>query len=243
MTNLVGVYVPRKTWISSWMTGGMVEQASSCKANACWLAQWSWATCSNKNAPNPCCNFISCNICALTCCLGHAIHLTQAWMRVCAAELDHELNPNEEWHDLESFKEAIVRVWDSVTSDTQYMQSLYQSMVRRLQHCIANGGDIVDWTAYKGWPWCHCNHTYDYEHMSLQHVVDIVTHVHTCNTTCMYELHMHHAVCNERVVMCLVHPMQTSNTMLLFNACQQGSEWMQLEKTTNVVLSTYRCKP
>ena len=155
----------------------------------------------------------------------------------------YDSNPNEEWHDLESFKEAIVRVWDSVISDTQYMQSLYQSMVRRLQHCIANGGDIVDWTAYKGWPWCHCNHTYDYEHMSLQHVVDIVTHVHTCNTTCMYELHMHHAVCNERVVMCLVHPMQTSNNMLLFNACQQGSGWMQLVKTTNVVLSTYRCKP
>ena len=178
----------------------MVGQASSCKANACWLAQWSWATCSNKNAQNPCCNFST-----LQHMCPHVLpwpcnSLDQAWMRVCD-RAHHDSNPNEEWHDLESFKEAIVRVWDSVTSDTQYMQSLYQSMVRRLQHCIANGGDIVDWTAYKGWPWCHCNHTYDYEHMSLQHVVDIVTHVthatqHACmNYTCTVQFAMREWSC------------------------------------------------
>ena len=54
------------------------------------------------------------------------------------------LNQDEERHDLESFKEAIVRIWESVTSDTQYLQSLYQSMPGRLQQCIATDGDIVD---------------------------------------------------------------------------------------------------
>jgi hypothetical protein len=53
-------------------------------------------------------------------------------------------NHDEVWHELESFRVAIVRVWKSVTSHTQYLHNLYQSMPGWLQQCIAIDGDIVD---------------------------------------------------------------------------------------------------
>jgi hypothetical protein len=40
---------------------------------------------------------------------------------------------------------------------TQYMQSLYHFMVKRLQQCIAIGGNLVDGTACEDWPWSHCD--------------------------------------------------------------------------------------
>jgi hypothetical protein len=60
--------------------------------------------------------------------------------------VQYHLNHDEEWHDLESFKQAVVRAWEGVTLDTQYLQtpSLFQSMHGRLQQCIASDGGIVD---------------------------------------------------------------------------------------------------
>jgi hypothetical protein len=35
-----------------------------------------------------------------------------------SSRVQYHVNHDEEWHDLESFKQAIGRVWESVTSDT-----------------------------------------------------------------------------------------------------------------------------
>jgi hypothetical protein len=50
----------------------------------------------------------------------------------------------QHWLGHEDFHQAIVRAWESVTSDTQYLQNLYQIMPGKLQQCIATDGDIVD---------------------------------------------------------------------------------------------------
>lgn len=47
------------------------------------------------------------------------------------------------WHDLESFEKAIVVAWESVTSDADTRQTLFNSMPRRLKECINTGGELV----------------------------------------------------------------------------------------------------
>lgn len=47
------------------------------------------------------------------------------------------------WHDLASFKDAIMKAWTSATSDPEYRANLFNSMRGRLEKCIANGGDVV----------------------------------------------------------------------------------------------------
>jgi hypothetical protein len=42
-------------------------------------------------------------------------------------------------HLKECIKQAIVRAWEGVPPDTQYLQSLFQSMPGRLQQCIGQG--------------------------------------------------------------------------------------------------------
>jgi transposase len=60
------------------------------------------------------------------------------------ARIEYHLNNEGEWTDLASFKEEIMRIWTSVTSDPEYRANLFNSMRGRLDQCIANGGDVVD---------------------------------------------------------------------------------------------------
>jgi transposase len=57
--------------------------------------------------------------------------------------VEFHLRRDYTWHDLESFKAALTQAWQSVTSDKEYRQNLFNSMKRRLQQCINKGGDIV----------------------------------------------------------------------------------------------------
>lgn len=144
MTNLVRVYVPRKTWMSSWMAGWMVGHPWSCKVSACWLMQWSWAGCSNKNAPDPCCNYQFAERCVPS---RDALVMQFTWHKLNWERVEQSSTIraiNEEWHDLGKLQRSHFRVRESVTLDTQSMQGLHQSVSRRLQQCIANGGDTVN---------------------------------------------------------------------------------------------------
>jgi hypothetical protein len=58
--------------------------------------------------------------------------------------VEHHLWRDFTWHDLESFKEALVLAWQSVTSDNNYRQKLFKSMKRRLLQCINTGGEVVE---------------------------------------------------------------------------------------------------
>ncbi len=58
--------------------------------------------------------------------------------------VEHHLWRDYTWHDLQSFKEALVLAWQSVTSDKKYKYNLFKSMKRRLQQCINTVGEVVE---------------------------------------------------------------------------------------------------
>jgi hypothetical protein len=58
--------------------------------------------------------------------------------------VEYQLWRDYTWHDLQSFKEALVLAWQSVTSDSKYRHNLFKSMKRRLQQCINTGGEVVE---------------------------------------------------------------------------------------------------
>lgn len=152
MINIVEVYVPRKTRMSSWMIGEGVGQAWSCKVNACCRVQGSWAGCSGKNTLNPCCRF----------------EYASMFVPSRAALTKHFTSPKGDWECVEqssiSFEPSWGVAWLGKLQGSNYQgvrecdfrhpvhADLHQAMSRRLQQCIANGGDIVGWIACKDGP-------------------------------------------------------------------------------------------
>lgn len=57
--------------------------------------------------------------------------------------VEYQLRAPPPWHDLESFKKAIVVAWESVTSEADTRQALFNSMPRRLKECMNTGGELV----------------------------------------------------------------------------------------------------
>ena len=48
-----------------------------------------------------------------------------------------------QWHDLDSFKRAVVKVWNEITGDLELMKRLCGSFEKRRMACIAAGGDKI----------------------------------------------------------------------------------------------------
>lgn len=56
--------------------------------------------------------------------------------------VEYQLRMGPPWHDLASFKDAIVMAWESVTSNADIRLALFNSMPRRLKECIQTGGEL-----------------------------------------------------------------------------------------------------